>query len=525
MEKKYVAGIDCGTTSSKTVIFDLQGNQIGVGQKLNPLSYPSPGRVECDGPALIQNLYDTTRMAIEDSGVNPEEIASISCCMFRCTAITRDKDGGFTTPIIVWQDLRGVEMVPEMEEMLKKAGLSADYLYDKTGMPLAGTYPLSKLLWVKKHIPEAYENATRIHTMMGLLTKAYGADDYYDDLNDTPWLQLNGEDFNYSDEIINAFGIDKEKLAPLAKTGTVIGHVTADVAAKTGLAEGTPVVMGTGDQQSACLGVGCTKEGIGYACGGTAGITAGKSMKMLRDPDRKCYVLGTPDGAYVMEGQSNSAASAFKWFKDTIAHSEQIAATHAHLNTYDIMTHSAKYSKPGSNGVFYLPYMQGANTPNYDLNARGTYIGMTLATTREDFIRATMEGIVYDLKDMLCAMLDANVPEFNTVRITGGIAVSEVWNQIQADIYGWNVETVAVSEATALGCAIVAAVGAGLYPDYQSAVDAMVKVTKHYTPNPENREIYDDGFKVWKSIFQDLHQHANQNIADFQEKYRNFEEK
>ena len=110
-------------------------------------------------------------------------------------------------------------------------------------------------------------------------------------------------------------------------------------------------------------------------------------------------------------------------------------------NVYDILTDSGAHSKPGSNGVFYLPYMQGANTPNYDLNARGTYIGMTLATSREDMVRATMEGITFDLKDMLLAMLDANVPTFNTVRITGGIAVSEIWNQMQADIYGWDVET------------------------------------------------------------------------------------
>ena len=519
-EKKYVVGVDCGTTSSKTVIFDLEGHTIGQGQKLNPLTYPSPGRVECDGPAMIETLYETTRMAIESSGIDPEEIASVSCCMFRCTAITRDKDGGFTTPIIIWKDIRGVEMVPEMEEQLKAAGLSADEFYDICGMPLAGTYPLAKLLWVKKYYPEAYEKCTRIHTMMGLMTKAYGADDYYDDYNDTPWLQLNGEDFNYNKKLVDAFGIDMDKLAPLAKTGEVIGAVTPDVAYKTGLAVGTPLIMGTGDQQSACLGVGCTKEGIGYACGGTAGITAGKSMKMLRDPDRKCYVLGTPDGAYVMEGQSNAAASAFKWFKDVIAHSEDAAAKHTRMNVYDIMTHAASYSKPGSNGVFYLPYMQGANTPNYDLNARGTYIGMTLATSREDMIRATMEGIVFDLKDMLDAMVTANVPEFSTVRITGGIAVSEVWNQIQADIYGWNVETVEVSEATALGCAMVASVGAGIYKDYDEAAEKMVRVTKRYVPNPNNAEMYKDAYAVWKSIFRDLHQNANQNIADFQDKYR-----
>ncbi|MDO4554973.1 MAG: FGGY-family carbohydrate kinase [Lachnospiraceae bacterium] len=243
-------------------------------------------------------------------------------------------------------------------------------------------------------------------------------------------------------------------------------------------------------------------------------------MKILRDPDRKCYILGTPDGAYVMEGQSNSAASAFKWFKDTIAHGEDIAAKHAHLNVYDIMTDSASRSKPGSNGVFFLPYMQGANTPNYDANARGTYVGMTLGNTREDLIRATMEGICFDIKDMLEAMVAANVPNFDTVRVTGGISMSKVWNQIQADIYNRPVETVEVEEATALGCAMVAAVGVGIYSDYNEAAGKMVRVTNRYEPNPKNAQMYQDAYDVWRSVFKDLHQTAYQKIAEFQDKYR-----
>lgn len=521
-EKKYVVGVDCGTTSSKTVIFDFYGNVIGSGQMLNPLTYPSPGRVECDGQGMIDALYSTTRRAIRNSGIDPEEIAAVSFCMFRCTMITRDKDGGFTTPIIIWQDLRSAEMLPYMEECLKAGGMTPDELYDMCGMPLGGVYPSGKLLWVKEKMPEAYARTTAVHTMMGLMTKAYGADDYYDDLNDTPWLQMNGEDFYYSEKLTNIFGIDKNILSPLKKTGEIIGHITPEVAEKTGLAVGTPLIMGTGDQQSGCIGVGCTDEGIGYACGGTAGITAGKSMDILRDPARKCYILGTPDGAYVMEGQANSAGSAFKWFKSVVCHSEEMASKYCYKDVYDVLTYAASLSKPGCNGVFFLPYLQGANTPNYDANARGTYVGMTLNTTREDLIRATMEGICFDIKDMLEAMVAANVPNFNTVRVTGGVARSEVWNQIQADIYNRPVETVAVEEATALGCAIVAAVGAGVYKNYKEAAERMVRVTRCYEPKPANVEIYQEAYKVWQNIFRGLHANGYASIAAFQDKYRDW---
>ncbi|MEG1619567.1 MAG: FGGY family carbohydrate kinase [Eubacterium sp.] len=519
-EKKYLVGVDCGTTSTKTVIFDFKGTAMGFGQIMNPLTYPAVGRVECDGPEMINTLYETTRIAIENSGVDPEEIAGVSFDMFRCTMVTRDENDGFTTPIIIWQDLRSAEMLPDMVKQLEAGGMTPDDLYDMCGMPLGGVNPSGKLQWVIKNRPEAYENAAHIHTMMGLLTKAYGADDYYDDINDTPWLQLNGKDFQYSKKLCDIFGVDMNKLSPLRKTGTIIGNVSQEVSAKTGLAVGTPLVMGTGDQQSGCIGCGCTSEGIGYACGGTAGITAGKSKNFLRDPVKKCYILGTPDGAWVMEGQANASGSAFKWFKNEICKIEDIAAQNVGLEVYDFLTTEAKRSTPGANGVFFLPYLQGANTPNYDANARGTYIGMTFAHTRSDLIRATMEGVCYDIRDMLEAMVAGNVPDFDTVRLTGGISRSHYWCQMQADIYNRPCETVAVEEATALGCAMVAAVGVGVYKNYEEAANHMVKVTRRYEPDPEAAARYEDAYQTWRTVFKALSGDAFEAVTGFQEKYR-----
>ncbi len=125
-------------------------------------------------------------------------------------------------PIIIWQDLRSSEMIPEIKKMLEEKGSSAEELYDRCGMPLGGVNPQSNLQWIKRNMPEAYENATTIHTMMGLVTKAFGADDYYDDYTDTPWLQLNGPDFQYDPEICDLLEIDINKLAPLRKPGEVI---------------------------------------------------------------------------------------------------------------------------------------------------------------------------------------------------------------------------------------------------------------------------------------------------------------
>ena len=165
-EKKYVVGVDLGTTSTKTVIFDFEGNVVGAGQVENPLYYPAPGRQECDGDELIHVILDATRLAVKDADIDTEQIAGISVDCFRCTIALRDKDGGFTMPIIIWQDLRSSEMIPEIKKMLEEKGSSAEELYDRCGMPLGGVNPQSNLQWIKRNMPEAYENATTIHTMM-----------------------------------------------------------------------------------------------------------------------------------------------------------------------------------------------------------------------------------------------------------------------------------------------------------------------------------------------------------------------
>ena len=511
---KYLVGMDIGTTSSRCFVFDEKGNVMGMSQKLNPLYAPGPvGWLECKGEELIELIYEVTGEAIEkaqEKGVKPEDIAAVSFTMFRCTMITRDKDGGFITPIIMWQDIRGGEAIPYMEDCLKKNNMTFDDLYDMCAMPTSACLPSSKLMWTKLFKAEDFAHCARVHTTMGLITKAFGADDYYDDYTNTPWLQLNDETMYYSKKLC-----DYNLLAPLKKPGEVIGAVTEEVSQKTKLPVGTPLIMGIGDQQSGVLGLGCTKEGIGYACGGTAGVTAGRSDKIIRDPQRKCYILGTPDGAYEMEGQANSSASVFKWFKDNFCTDLICEDT----DVYDVMTESASHSLPGARGIIFLPYMMGANTPNYNENARGTFVGLTLTHDRSDLIRSIMEGVVFDLKDMLVAMEEANVPKLNEVRITGGIARSEIWNQIQADIYNKEVVTTEIEEATVLGSAIIAAVGAGIYKDYNEAADNMVQVKKRYFPNPKNVEVYEKVYKIWRETFKALSKNVYDDVASFQKEF------
>jgi xylulokinase len=499
--KKYVVGVDCGTTSSKTVIYDLEGHAVSSGSQMNPLEYYPGGKVICSGQGMIDCLYNTTRTAIDKWDGDPADIIAVSFCMFRSTMCMREEDGKFAGPIMIWQDLRGGEMLPYIESVM-----DPDELYDLCGMPNLAANPSSRLYWVMQNEREVYDRTTRIHTMQGLMTKAYGADDYYDDITCSPYMQLNGPDMQYSKELADKFGVDINKLAPLRKPTEIIGKITEEVAKKTGLKEGTPLVMGTGDQQCGCLGVGCTDETMGYACGGTAGIVALKSSKFVRDPQRKCYVLTTPDGAYVMEGLANNCGSAFRWCKGAIATLLNVVAETSEQDVYDVMTAKAHKSVIGAHGCIFLPYLSGASTPNNNVNARGSWIGMTMAHTKADLIRAVMEGVTFDILDMFNALRDAGAQDYEVVRVTGGVARSDFWNQIQADVYNKIVETVESEEATSLGAAIMAATGVGAYDSLAEAADKMVRVKKRYYPIPENVEKYQKIYKVWRSAYKALNE-------------------
>lgn len=502
MEKKqYVLGVDLGTTSAKSVIMDLQGNAVGIGQLDNPLTYYKNGFAEIDGPQMIENIYATTRMAIEQWNGDPKDIIGISFCMFRSTMVMRTADGGFAVPISIWQDLRGGEMLDwEAEQIPEKE------LYDNCGMPNYAANPSARLFWYMKNNPEAYAKTTDIHTMQGFLTKAYGADDYYDDLTCSPYMQMNGHDFEYKKELCDAFGVDIEKLAPLKKSLEIIGHVTEEVAAKTGLAVGTPLVMGTGDQQCGTLGTGVVDSSVGYTCGGTAGLSIVNSDEFIRDPNGKCYVLGTPAGQWCIEGLSNNAGSAYKWVKQVMCTSLAVQAAEQGKDIYDLMSELAESAGVGAHGVMFLNYLSGATTPNNNVNARGCFLGMTMASDKADFIRAALEGVVFDLKDMFDAILDAGVKDFDVVRTTGGLARSDLFNQIQADVYNKAVETVAVEEGTGIGCGIMAAVGVGAYPDLKTAAENMVKVVKRYEPIPENVEKYKVIYDAWRQAYKSINE-------------------
>jgi len=517
---KYVVGIDAGTMGVRTVIFDLQGNEVSSAYFETPTFYPRPGWVEQRAEDVIELAYKSVAAALKKKNVDASEIISISFTNQRTTWAPIDKEGNFLHNMFIWQDQRGAEIFPWAREQLAKHGMTEMDLYNRCGHPMGSVQCGSKAFWYRLNMPDLYEKTYKMITPHAMLAKAFGADDWYDEESDANWwLVTKCDTFEFDPELCEIFGMDIDKYPRNMKPGTPIGAVTKEVAEKTGLKEGTPLFVGSGDQQCGAAGVGNSgTPGLGSVCLGTAGLCIGYSATPVRDPNGKCHVLGHPAGGYTMEGHASAAASSFRWLRNAISQFEMTAANISGIDVYDIMSATASKAPIGAKGTIFLPWLAGAACPHYNDQARGAFIGMTLGTTKAELLRAAMEGICFEMREMLDALKAAGF-EFNRLRVTGGAARSNLWNQIQANIYKCTVETVDAPEATALGAAMIGAVGAGVFKDLREASDNMVHVKDVYEPDEASMKLYDEVYEMFRDCYNGLANSGFETIYNFQNRH------
>ncbi|MFZ3070957.1 MAG: FGGY family carbohydrate kinase [Anaerolineaceae bacterium] len=520
-EKKYILAIDGGTMGVRSIIFDFDGHEISSSYFETPTYTPKPGYVEQNAEDFVNLAYKSTRTAIEKSKLDPKQIVTVSFTNMRATYVPVDKDGKFLHNIFIWQDQRGSEIFPWMRERLAKYGMTENDLYNKTGFPIQSVSQSSKVFWLKLKLPEIYEKTYKFLSPQGVLLHAYGATDWFDDSDDANWWQVCDKDtFKYSKEMAEVFDVDLDKYPILLPPGAKAGEITEKISKLTSLAVGTPIFVGSGDQQCGAAGVGNSgASGVGSVCLGTAGLCIGYSKDPVADPNISCHVLGHPGGGYTMEGHASAAASSFRWVRNTLCQHEMVIAEETGLDVYDLLTSAASQSPVGAKGMIYLPWLAGAACPHYDDNAKACFIGMNLQHKKSDFLRAAMEGICFEMREMLGALNRAGFPKFETIRVTGGAARSALWNQIQADIYNTVIETVETPEATALGAAMIAAVGIGAYKNLDEAAQHMVHVKDRWEPIPENVEHYDKIYDVFLACYNGLKDEAFPKVFELQKTY------
>jgi xylulokinase len=511
MGKKYVCGIDNGTTGTKAMIFDLEGNVVGSAYREYKCEYPNPGWVDQDANELFDELCYAVKAAVQDSGVDNEDIISVGLSTQRCTMVPVDNSGKPIRKAISWQDRRPTE---ECDWIREEFG--AERYYDITGLPVDTTWALPAIMWIRNNEKEIYDKTDKFLLTQEYILHRLGAESYPEDWsNGSLYGLMDIEEFEWSEELLEATNISRDKLPELVPSAKKVGKVNKEAAILTGLAEGTFLVTGGGDQQCAGVGAGVIKEGLAEVTLGTAGVSLCSMDDPNKDPDgvMPCSAHAVP-GKWECEGLQMAAGASLKWYRDNFADLEKLMAERVDMDPYEFINIELDKVPAGSDGLIFLPHLAGAGAPIWNPVAKGVLFGLTLSHTRNSIARAIMEGVTMETRQILESFEDLDL-ELKEVRITGGATKSKIWNQMQANIYGMPVVPLAVGEATVLGAALLGAVGSELFADIESAVESMVRTEGIFEPEPEIHEHYNKVFELYKGIYNSLAEgNSYQNMAD-----------
>lgn len=489
-------GIDIGTSACKVMAFDKSGKVVASKSKSYPVYYPNPGWVE-QNP---DEWWDAVCVAIKqmiDEGLNASEIKGVGIDGQSWSAIAVDKEGNVLCNNPIWMDLRSQDICTRLKETIGE-----ERLFNTSGNPLQPSYTLPKILWYKENRPDVYEKTYKIlqsnsfiaYRLTGHMTQepsqGYGLSCY--DIRKNVW----------DIELCKELGINPDFLPEIVQCHDVVGSVTEKAAQQTGLLVGTPVVAGGLDAACGTLGVGVIHAGETQEQGGQAG---GMSICMDTCLADKRLILGchVVPGYWLLQGGTVGGGGVINWFEKEFCEAERIKAKEDSKNSFEEMSDEATTIPAGSEGLVFLPYMSGERSPIWDPCAKGVYFGIDFSKTRAHFIRASMEGVAYSLKHNLETAKEAGA-NAEVLRAMGGAANSTVWTQLKADITGRKIIVPASDTATALGAAILAGVGVGIYKSFEEAVDTTIAVRKEYTPNPEVSEVYEKGYKKYIDLYKNL---------------------
>ena len=485
-------GADVGTTNIKVVAFDSSGRAVESASSPTPTRYPGPGRADHDPEELWTSFAATLRRVTERLD-DPGRVASIAVASVGEAAVPLDSRGDPTGDIIAWFDGRAG---PQAVRLGRAVG--QDRLFGLTGLSLQPIFGLCKLLWLKENEPDAYSRTAtwlNVADFMAFRLCGVAATDFS---LASRTLALNLQGLRWADELLEEVGIPPDLFAPLRKSGSPLGPVSGEAASLTGLPEGACVAAGGHDHVCGALAVGVTSAGTMLNSLGTAEAIFLPLERPLTDPrvGTQGYTQGAhvAGGYYVFGGQYTSGASV-EWLRGILDGAG-----------YDTLIPEAESVPPGSFGAYFLPHLRLANPPYDDPAARGAFVGLSTDVGRGALFRSVLEGLAYDSRGSLEPLLaHADLEELRAIHAIGGGTQNRLLMRIKATVLNQEITVSGVAEATSLGAAILGGVGAGVYADIPSALEALRFDEYPVEPVPDEVAFYDAAFrKVYSRLYPSL---------------------
>jgi xylulokinase len=469
---------DLGTTGNKATLFDVKGAVVATAFEAYGTAYPHSNWAEQDPADWWRAVRDSTQRLLATSGVEPGGIAVVSFSGMMNGALAVDASGTPLRSAIIWADQRATA---EADFLAERCGF--EQVYRRTGHRPGASYTAAKVLWLQRHQPELYAGTHQILQAKDYaafrLSGVFATD--YSDASSTNLFDLERRD--WAVDMIEALGLDPGKLPPAFPSSKVIGEVTSQAAAETGLLRGTPVVIGGGDGACATVGAGSVRPGDAYNYIGSSSWIAVTAERPLFDPQMRTFTFAHLDPKLCFPtGTMQCAGGSLDWL-------ERLLRGDGEVKLYDEISQAAARVEPGARGLLFLPYLIGERSPHWNPLARGVFAGLTMSHGRAEMARAVLEGVACNLKMILDAFLEQGA-QIQAMRLIGGGARSALWRQILADVYGLPIlQPALLAEATSLGAAIAGGVGVGLFADFGVAHE-LVRVEETEQPNPSHSERY-----------------------------------
>lgn len=492
---KYILAHDLGTSGNKATLYDTNGKLCASSLYEYPTYYPNPNWVEQDSNDWWKAVCVSTKDLIDKSKISNKDIACVSFSGQMMGCLLVDKKGEALRNMIIWADMRSVKQAERIEHLL-----GMEKVYKITGHRVSPSYSAAKLLWIRDNQPEIYKKAHKILNakdfIIHKLTGKFVTD--YSDASGMNLFDIRSK--KWSSEILKALDIEQDLLPELHKSSDIVGNVTLSAASQTGLLQGTPVVVGGGDGSCACVGAGVVQEGRTYNVLGSSSWISLASKEPIFDSEMRTFNWVHLDPEfYTPCGTMQTAAYSLSWLKDTLCAEEIIAAKKQNKSPYELIDEKVMKSPAGANKLLFLPYLLGERCPRWNADAKGSFIGMTIRTTKEDILRSVLEGVGYNLKVILDIFDKAN--PIDEISIIGGGAKGKVWLQILSDI--WQKPLLVpeyIEEATSMGAAICGGVGIGAFENFR-VINKFNAIKSKVTPNPENKELYSKLYSAFNDSY------------------------
>lgn len=490
-------GVDIGTSGTKTIAVDAKGKILSEATDSYPSYHPKPLWSEQDPDDWWKASVKTIKSVVKKAKLKPADVKAIGLSGQMHGSVFLDKNHKVVRRALLWNDQR---TAAECEEIEKRAG-GRKKLIQMVANPALTGFTAPKILWLRNNEPKNFSRVRHVLLPKDDVRRRLTGELATEVSDASGMLLLDVRKRNWSKTLLSKLELDLDLFAKCYESEQVTGNLTPQVAKQLGLTTDCVVVGGAGDCAANAVGNGIVKKGYLASSLGTSGVMFVHSDEVQVDPAGRLHTFcHAVHGKWHMMGVTLSAAGSLEWFCQQLCRE---LINKRGVDPYAVLNKEAEKIVAGSEGLFFLPYLAGERTPHADPDARGSFVGLTLKHDRGHLVRSIMEGVAYSLRESLAIFKSMDVP-VRQIRVGGGGAKSDLWRQIQADVFGQKVFRINAEQGPAYGVALLAAVGAGEFKNIQEACGATIHTVDETAPDRKSKQIYQKAFSTYQNLYQSL---------------------